>query len=215
MYQPMLFIHWKQARLPLLPFAVAAFGLPLLSIQGLLTVFGDSSYASAYSELATLSLPVYPALAFLTGAVLALTAWNWDHQLNHVYALSLPLARWEYAMLKMGAGLVLTLIPTLALWIGAHLASAAVALPEGLHAYPNQLAFRFFLALMLSYALVFAMASGTIKTNLWVLSAVILSFVFGAWIFEYFGLADIAMQYLWRAGGPFELFTGSWALIDV
>ena len=139
MYQPMLFIHWKQARLPLLPFVVAAFGLPLLSIQGLFTVFGESSYASAYSDLATLSLPIYPALAFLTGVVLALTAWNWDHQLNHVYALSLPLARWEYAMLKMGAGLVLALIPAFALWIGAS-GLGCLALPGGTDAWGDTLA---------------------------------------------------------------------------
>ena len=35
MYQPMLFIHWKQVRLVLIPFVIAAFGLPLMVIQGL------------------------------------------------------------------------------------------------------------------------------------------------------------------------------------
>lgn len=215
MYQPMLYIHWKQARLPLLPFIVAAFGLPLMSIQGLGAALGEGFVPGAYSALNTLSLPIYPVLAFLTGVGLALTAWNWDHQLNHVYALSLPVARWEYSMLKMGAGVVLALIPTVALWIGAHAASLAVALPEGLQAYPNQLAFRFFLAVLLSYALVFAMASGTVKTNLWVLSGVIVAFVTGVSVLEYMGLADVVVQFLWRAGGPFEVFTGNWALIDV
>jgi hypothetical protein len=215
MYQPMLYIHWKQAQLPLLPFVVAAFALPLLSIQGLGSLMGVSAFDNAYSDVAVMLLPLYPALAFLTGVGLALTAWNWDHQLNHVYALSLPIARWEYAMLKMGAGLVLALLPTVALWVGAHVASAAVALPEGLHAYPNQLAFRFFLAVLLSYALVFAMASGTVKTSLWVVSGAIAAFVAGVWVLETFGLTDVASQYLWRAGGPFEVFTGSWALIDV
>jgi hypothetical protein len=214
MHKPMLFIHWKQARLPLLPFAIGAFGLPLLSIQGLGGALGEDAFA-AYSAFAALALPIYPLLAFLTGVTLALTAWNWDHQLNHVYALSLPLARWEYAMLKMGAGIVLALIPTVALWIGAQVASAAVVLPEGLHAYPNQLTVRFFLAVLLSYALVFAMASGTIKTNLWVISAAIGTVVVGGSIFASLELADAALQYLGRAGGPLEVFTGSWALIDV
>jgi hypothetical protein len=211
----MLFLHWKQARLPLLPFVVAAFGLPLLSIQGLGSIAGAGAFDYAYSDPASTSLPIYPVLALLTGVVLALTAWNWDHQLNHVYALSLPIARWEYAMLKMGAGLVLALVPAVALWIGAHVASAALVLPEGLHAYPNQLAFRFFLAVLLSYALIFAMAAGTVKTSLWVLSGAIVALVAGVWIFETFGLTEVALQYLWRAGGPFEVFTGSWALIDV
>ena len=31
MYQPMLFIHWKQIRLALLPFVVASFALTELS----------------------------------------------------------------------------------------------------------------------------------------------------------------------------------------
>jgi hypothetical protein len=215
MYQPMLFIHWKQARLPLLPFVVASFGLPLMSIQGLGGGLSDGFFGGVYSDAGAMSLPLYPVLALLTGVGLALTAWNWDHQLNHVYALSLPLARWEYAMLKMGGGVVLALVPVTALWLGAQIASAAVTLPEGLHAYPNQLAFRFFLAILLSYAMVFAMAAGTMKTSLWVLSAVIAVFVGGMSLLEYFGLADAAMQMFWRAGGPFEVFTGNWALIDV
>jgi hypothetical protein len=215
MYQPMLYIHWKQARLPLLPFVVAAFGLPLMSVQGLGSPFGELSLANGYSALMGLSLPLYPTLAFLTGAALALTGWNWDHQYNHVYALSLPLARWEYTMLKMGAGLVLALVPTFALWISAHIASSVIALPEGLRAYPNALTFRFFLAMLLSYSLVFAMAAGTVKTSVWVLSGVVAAFVIGMAVFGSLGLDDVAIQYLWRAGGPLEVFTGTWALIDV
>jgi hypothetical protein len=212
----MLFLHWKQARFPLLPFVVAAFGLPLFSIQEIAPdVANGVWFSSVDSPFAELSLPIYPALAILTGVVLALTAWNWDHQMNHVYALSLPLARWEYAMLKMGAGAVLALIPTAAIWIGAQLASASVVLPEGLHAYPNELTFRFFLAVLLSYALVFALASGTTKTASWVMGTVVGVVVFGSMVFEAFGVGDLALQSLWSAGGPLEVFTGSWALFDV
>jgi len=207
----MLFIHWKQVRWPLLPFAVLAFGLPLLSIQGLGGDLISDPLIPAFSDWAIVSLPAYPALAFLTGVLLALTAWNWDHQLNHVYALSLPLARWEYALLKMGAGAALALVPTLSLWIGAHIAAASVVLPEGLHAYPNQLAFRFFIAVLFSYSLLFALAAGTVKTVSW-------SFAIGFAAIMLLGnlsFLDIAIQYLWRPGGPFEVLTGSWALIDV
>jgi hypothetical protein len=215
MYQPMLFLHWKQARLPLLPFVVGAFGLPLLSIQGFGYFSDDVSLGSAFSALAGLSLPLYPILAFLIGVAIALTAWNWDHQLNHVYALSLPLARWEYAMLKMGAGVLITLIPTAAFWLGAQLASAAVVLPEGLHTYPNELTFRFFLAVLLSYAVVFAMAAGTVRTSLVAMVAVYGALIVWIWFIGSFEMGDAALEYLWRAGGPLEVFTGSWALIDV
>jgi uncharacterized protein (TIGR00255 family) len=34
MYQPMLFVHWKQVRHALIPFVVAAFALPLLAVAG-------------------------------------------------------------------------------------------------------------------------------------------------------------------------------------
>ncbi len=215
MYQPMLFIHWKQSRLLLLPLVVAAFGLPLLSVQGLGDALRADSFAAAYSEWGALSLTIYPMLAFLVGVCLALTAWNWDHRLNHVYALSLPLARWEYAMLKMSAGVLLALIPVGAVWIGAHVASAVAVLPAGLSAYPNQLALRFLFAVLLSYALVFAMAAGTTRTTLWIVSGAVAVLVVGAWVLGSVDLADAALQMLWRAGGPFEVFTGSWALIDV
>ena len=229
MYQPMLFIHWKQSRLLLWPLVVAAFGLPLLAVQGLGSSAADESFATAYAAVAGLSqwLPLFPVLAGAIGVTLGITAWNWDHQLNHVYALSLPLARWEYAMLKMGAGVALAFVPAAALWLGAHVAAASIALHEGLHAYPNQLALRFLLASVLSYALLFAMAAGTIKTTVWVASSVLALFVFAGLMqealglsfptlgFEQFSFVDATFEWLVRTGGPFEVFTGNWALIDV
>ena len=228
MYQPMLFVHWKQARLLLLPFAIAAFGLPLLQVQGLGPgPDGGAVTLNAYEIVASYQiwLPLFPILAAATGALVALSAWNWDHQLNHVYALSLPLARWEYAMLKMGAGVVLLLVPVGALWLGAHVASAAAALPDGLNSYPNQLALRFFLAVLIAYALFFAMASGTIRTTLIVITAVVAFFFVGDLVsrglaifvpmLQGFNLAEEAARWFLTAGGPFEVFTGNWALIDV
>jgi len=228
MYQPMLFIHWKQTRLVLVPFVIAAFGLPLMVVQGLGALRGTGEASMEAYRIVTefeVWLPFFPALAAAIGLTLALSAWNWDHQLNHVYALSLPLARWEYAMLKMGAGVVLALIPATAMWLGAHLASASVTLPEGLHAYPNQLGLRFFLAILMSYALLFAMAAGTTKTTVWIVSSVIAFFIVGDLLngalafyfpfFESFNMVEATANWLIRAGGPFEVFTGNWTLIDV
>ena len=51
MYQPMLYLHWKQIRFGLIPFMVASFGLPLLTVQGMGTVAGmDSSSLEAYRK---------------------------------------------------------------------------------------------------------------------------------------------------------------------
>lgn len=227
MVQPMLFVHWKQARLLLVPFVVAAFGLPLMVVQGLGAGGAPEVSLDAYNLLAAYQvwLPFFPLLAASVGAVLALTAWNWDHQLGHVYALSLPVARWEYVMLKMGAGVTLACLPTAALWVGAHLASASVTLPEGLQAYPNQIAFRFFLATLMSYALFFAMGAGTIKTTVWIVSAVFLfltgggvvDLLFATWMpgMEDVNVVNSTLRWLASARGPFAVFTGNWTMIDV
>lgn len=228
MYQPMLFLHWKQIRIALIPFVLASFGLPLLVVGGL-GAPADTSGATleAYEVLLSMQpwLVFFPVLAAAIGSVLALSAWNWDHKLDHVYALSLPLTRREYALLKMGAGGVLALLPAAALWAGAHVAAASITLPEGLHAYPNQLAVRFLLAIFLSYAVLFAMAAGTVRTTLWIISALVAFVVVGtvandvfAVFFDFFESTNVVLRVLWwlgRAPGPFAVFTGSWALIDV
>ncbi len=228
MYEPLLFIHWKQVRIALLPFAVAAFALPLLSIQGLGAPPGASGLAlDAYRASAALEiwLPLYPTLAAALGVTLALSAWNWDHQLKHVHALSLPIPRWQYVLRKMAAGAALALVPALALWAGALLATASVSLPEGLHAYPTQLALRFLLATLVAYALLFALAAGTVRTTTVVVLGltvfVILVGLLAAPLATLFptldrvNLAQWLMESLVEAPGPLEVFTGTWSLIDV
>lgn len=226
MYHPMIFIHWRQARLALLPFVVAAFSLPLLSVQGLGGV-GDPQLAYQALSRAEVWLVFYPMLAVTVGAVLGLTAWTWDHQFRHVHALSLPIARWRYVLLKMGAGLVITLAPTAALWVGARLAAASVTLPVGLNTYPDQLALRFFLAVLASYGAIFAAGAGTVKTTLWVFSSLTgllflagisgdaVATLFPTMGFENGGLVDAAMRLLVDHPGPLSILTGNWSLIDV
>lgn len=226
MYQPMLFLHWKQIKVALIPFTIAAFGLPLVSVQGM----GGNSAAeglSAFDYLMASQLWVaaFPMLAGAVGITLALSAWNWDHQLGHVYALSLPVPRWRYAMLKMGAGALLAALPALGFWAGAHMAAASITLPEGLHAYPNALALRFFLAELVSYALLFAMAAGTVRTALVILTACFVFLFVGGSLngflgreFEYFqdvNVVKAVVDVLTGPHGPFEVFSGSWMLIDV
>lgn len=227
MYQPMLYLHWKQIKIALIPFVVAAFALPLLSVQGM-GAPGDTGQEMMAFVLLGMNqawLPVFPALAAGIGITLALSAWNWDHQLNHVYALSLPLPRWEFTMLKMGAGAVLTTLPSLSFWLGSHLATASVTLPAGLHAYPDALALRFFLAILLSYGLFFALAAGTVKTTITVVSGLFLFLVVGGSLndylgnfFEFFQHTDVVQAFfdgLASTHGPLEVFTGSWTLFDV
>jgi hypothetical protein len=228
MYQPMLFLHWKQVRFGLLPLILAAYALPLLAVQGLGAGLGmEGASLEAYRVVSTSSLwlPAFPLLATAIGVTLALSSWNWDHQLGHVYALSLPVSRMRYAVLKMGAGAVLALLPALAFWIGAHVAVASIALPPGLHAYPDQLTIRFLAATLVAYALLFAMAAGTVRTTVWLLIGVgatlVLSVVLSQWVFPRFGVLHDTNLVAWlirvlsRTPGPFQVFTGNWTLIDV
>jgi len=228
MYQPMLFLHWKQIKVALIPLVLAAFAAPLLSVQGLgsLSAFSEDTIgAYQFMTYSAVWVAVFPALAGVIGITLALSSWNWDHQLNHVHALSLPIPRWRYATLKMGAGVVLALLPGLAFWAGAQLAAASLTLPEGLHAYPNALALRFFLSVLCSYAVLFAMAAGTVRTTMIMVTAIILLMLVGGSLNDFLGryfetfrqvnVVEWTLQLLWSRNGPFEVFSGSWLLIDV
>lgn len=228
MYQPMLYLHWKQVRLGLIPLVLAAFGLPLLSVQGIGTPLGmEGQTLEAYRILNSMqdATMFYPLLAAAIGVMLALSAWNWDHQQKHVHALSLPLARHEYVMLKMGAGVVLAALPALALWLGGLVAVAAVELPVGLQSYTNWIALRFFIASVLAFAVFFALASGTIKTTVWISSLLLAFFVIGGPFSEFLGLyfgfferynvVELVLRFLIESPGPMEIFTGNWTLIDV
>lgn len=228
MYKSLLFLHWKQIKYALIPAVIASFGLPLLMVSGLGSPAGvRGTPLEAYQIIGELNewLYMFPTLAASIGVVIALSAWNWDHQYNHVYALSLPVTRFEYVLNKLLAGATLALIPVSGLWIGAHVASLAVDLPTGLNAYPNQLAVRYLFAMLLMYGMFFAFASGTKATTVKIMSVVAVVLFVGitgndllAEYFPYFErvhVIEAVMNSLVDAPGPFQVFTGNWALIDV
>lgn len=224
MFAQMLKLHWKAGRWVMAPLVLLCLGLPiaavLLSRRGL-----GTGMFSSYDLLVLLSLwtPLFPFLAAFTGIVVALTAWTWDHSRGHVYALSLPLRRWEYVLLKMSAGALLLLLPVAALWIGALIA-AAQPLPDGLHAYVLAFGLRFLLAALLMYALMFALAAGTVRTASLLAVGVVLFVLFGTVLVEAANNAlglhvplplDLLDAALTRWPGPFSVYGGNWMLIDV
>ncbi len=228
MYQPFLFIHWKTVRLALIPLIAGAFALPLLSVQGLGTPPGASGATlEVYTLVARTEwvLPLFPALAAAIGIILGLSAWHWDHNLGHVYALSLPVARWRYALSKLGAGAVLAMLPAGALGLGAALAASMVSLPPGLHAYVAPLTVRFLFGTLVVYALLFSLASGTVRTTVVVLTALVALPLLGDVLFgllshiwpQLQGIELTRWLWEWLAGarGPFEVFFGNWTWIDV
>ena len=218
MFRMILFTQWKWSRLTVLLGVLAAFALPLLSIQH--AGEPDPSTWEARRLLASVQSwsVLYPALATTIALLIALAAWGPDHRGRHVYALSLPLPRWHYALQRFGAGLVLLAIPAFALWLGAVLAARTATVPMGLHTYAGALAVRFALALGVAYAVFFAITAGTTRTAGYVLAIVggiivvqVLTSVAGIELNLIPFLGDRLL--LWP--GPFEIFSGRWMLIDV
>lgn len=226
MFKSFMFMQWKVSRWPLAILVPLCAGLPIL-IMRFASKVAEGPYARPAVDMlhgVEIWLPIFPALAMITGITFALAAWFWDHNTNHVYALSLPIERWRYSLYKMGAGALQMCIAVIALLLGCIIATSGVHLPDGVHAYPFSFTFRFLLGALTLYALFFALAAGTIRTTFRLIIAFIVIFVFGSVFVSYlnstFGydiptpmgiLADA--MYHWP--GPFSVFGGSWMFIDV
>jgi hypothetical protein len=220
MTKQMLYVHWKAVRLGLLPFVLAAFGLPLVVANGLANSGPAIPTVSTSVALSGVEewMPLFPILAASIGCLLALSAWNWDHKANHAYALSLPISRQRYAMMKFGAGCALAAIPVFALLLGSGVAMLAVDVPASLNVYPLQLAARFFFGITIVYAILFSLASGTIRTTVIVLSIFIgVPMLLSTGVFRPL-LSDLPVSY-WISQalrhGPFRVLFGNWMLFDV
>ena len=222
-----LSLQWKATRWALVPFVLAGFGLPLVAMAHAEAASEGSVFAPGWDAIAAAQqwVPLFPVMAALLGVTIGLAAWAWDHRAGHVYALSLPLPRWRYALLKLGAGAAMLLVPVAAAWAGALLGALTTNVPEGLHAYPNAFGTRFLLASLIAYVTMFAFAAGTMKTAIRVLSAFLVFLIFGSllvgFVEQAFGYEDlwtpidVMNAALGRWPGPFHVFGGNWMLIDV
>jgi hypothetical protein len=226
----MLKLHWRAARWPMLPVLVAAFGLPLMAGQAAWgATYSVDSLASngafAVTDGAAVFGLTFPIVAAIAGAILGLSAWSWDHRQDHVYALSLPLPRWKYSALKFGGGTILVGATTLVFAAGATVSAVLANLPAGLHAYPGTLSVHFLIATQTAFALLFALASGTMRTTTVLLGCVIGLAVFGVPLLDFLGnfwapigefdLGRFAYAVLLENDGPLSIFTGNWMLFDV
>lgn len=218
MFRQILQVQWKWGALPLALGAVAAFALPILSVQGFGTVAASHLDAVRLLDAMQSWSVAYPVLAGAVGLVAALTAWGHDHRGRHVYALTLPVARWRYALFRFGAGALLIVPTVAALWVGALMAGAASTVPVGLHVYAGALALRFGIATLLTYAFFFAVASGTSRTAGAVLGSIAVVVVVQV-LLNVAGVhttfLPTVLQHVYAWPGPFELLTGRWMLINV
>lgn len=226
MLREMLSLHWKASRWVLLPFLLLTFGLPLLVLRLIDQVAAADAAFGAQGSIYVMEMwaPFFPILAAIVGFAVALTGWAWDHRVGHVYALALPVSRARYATQKFLGGLVVLLVPVLALLAGIVLGRMLTTLPDGVQAYPLTFTARFLLASALTYALGFALAAGTMRTVIWLLAGAFLVVVFGTLLVEFLEGAlgtslwtplELIFAALVDWPGPFHVFGGSWMLIDV
>lgn len=215
MFRVILTSQWKWSRLFIVTGTVAAFAIPVLSVQSLGNA--DVQPGDVLSAMQSWSV-LYPALAGALGLLAAMRAWAPDHAGRHVYALILPLPRWRYVALRFAAGLVLLAAPVAAVAVGSLLATSVATLPAGLHGYPLALAFRFTLALLVAYAVFFAISAGTARTAGLILA--LIGVVAAAQILASAANLDLpiatsALAGLFGGTGPLGIFAGRWMLIDV
>ena len=218
MFRAILYSQWKWSRLIVALGTVAGFALPIVSLQG--AARGDRNPVEAEQLLRAVQGwgTLYPVLAAALGLLVAITSWAPDHRGRHVHALTLPLPRWRYVLLRFAAGTTMLAAPIIGVCTGALLATAAATLPPGLQGYPLALAIRFALAVLVAYALFFAVSAGTARTAGIILSAIAL--VVAVQVIAPVANPDWDVMghvqvLLLNWPGPLAVFTGRWMLIDV
>jgi len=226
----MLKLHWKAAKWPMLPVLIAAFGLPWMAGQAAWAASDSPTLSAGYWYMVTSAGStgiLMPFLAMAAGSIVALTAWNPDHKHDHIYPLSLPIARWKYSTLKYASGAIIMLGTGAIFFAGAATVTAGMQLPVGLSAYPVELSGKFVVAGLTSYSLLFALAAGTMRSALLVISSVAFLLLFGNILVGFAETVVPAMQVLeldvsgdflellTEGPGPLRVFSGSWSLIDV
>ncbi len=115
-------------------------------------------------------------------------------------------------------GAALLAAPVIAVSVGALLATWSATIPAGLQGYPGALAIRFALAVLVAYAVFFAVSAGTART-----AGIILGLIGGVILVQIIaGVANIDLDLFGKLQvailnwpGPLAIFTGRWMLIDV
>ena len=218
MFRVMLYSQWKWTRLIVALGSIAAFALPLVSVQGAARADSNPLQAGELLQAVQSWGTLYPVLAAALGLLVAIATWAPDHRGRHVHAMSLPLPRWRYVLLRFGAGTTLLAAPVIAVSAGALLATWSATIPAGLQGYPVALAIRFALAVLVAYAVFFAVSAGTART-----AGIILGLIGGVILVQIIaGVANVDLDVLGRLQvvvlnwpGPLAIFTGRWMLIDV
>jgi hypothetical protein len=213
MFTAMLATQWRWTRSVALLLALAGFAIPLASVRS------ASAHADPQLFLTTIESwgAVYALLSLGVGLLIALAAWGNDHQGRHVYALSLPIPRSRYVLLRFVAGCVLV-APAVAGVLAGALTASLGAIPPGLHVFPFALTLRFAFCALLGFALFFAVGAATTRT-----AAIVLGLMGGVVFAQYllsltgasFNLLEFLGNALFVSPGLLSVFSGRWMLVDV
>lgn len=213
MYRMILLTQWKWTRAIVLIATILGFALPLASLQA---ATGPGRAADFVARMQRFGV-WYPLLAAAMGLMIALTAWAHDQRGRHVYALTLPVSRSQYVLMRLSAGLSFLIPPAIAVLLGALFVSVFGDIPSGLTVYPVALTLRFFFAAGVAYTLFFAIGSATQKTAgiiLGAAAAILLAQYLLAVLGADLNLLERTVDILFRSPGVFSVFSGRWSLID-
>ena len=213
MFRAILRTQWKGSRLLVLLATIVGFALPLASLRSARESVNAVQFISEMQKWAG----GYSILAAGLGLLIAMAAWQPDHAGRHVYALSLPVARSRYTVMRMAAGALFLVPPVLAVLVGGLIVGVS-DIPAGLHAYPLALALRFAFASAVAYAIFFAIASATPQTA-GVLLGLIAAVIFTQYLLSIVGneqdILEPIVNFIFVRPGVLSIFTGRWMLVDV
>jgi hypothetical protein len=215
MFHAILAVQWKWSRLLLVFGSLVAAAIPLTSARS--DFSGGLGFVPLLTRLEAYGF-VYPLMALVLGGAVAVAIWLPDRQGRHVYGMSMPLPRWHFVLLRYGAGLLLVLVPALALLAGGVLAALTTQLPPGLHAYPAQLTLRFALACVVAFSFAFPLAAAERSVVAGVIGALILLAVLSPMVAQAAAVPNPLgwlLEALFSPPGPFSVFSGRWMLFDV
>lgn len=216
-YKVILASQWQWSRIMIVLGTVMGFAIPVLSVQGATAGEKGLPPDALLRWLQSWGL-LYPLLATALGLLVAVSAWAPDHRGRHVHALSLPIPRWRYVLLRMLAALTVLLLPIAAVFLGARLAVATALIPTGLQGYAWALGLRFALATIVAFTVFYAISGGTTRTAGLILAiiggVVALQVVVSATGLDLDFITGVG-QLVFNWPGPLALFAGRWMLIDV
>jgi len=213
-WRALLETQWKWTRGILLLIALTTFAIPLLSLRASAGARDDSIFISSMQAWAV----GYAFAAAGVGLLIGVLSWSYDHRLRHVYALSLPIERWRYSLMRFTGGLALIALPVATLFVSAEIVAHSSLVPPTLHAYPVALTLRFAFAALVAYSVFFAISSATARTAGYILGAIGLAFVLNVVLRAAGSRIDLlgyVSDVLLATPGLLAVFGGRWMLVDV